>query len=53
MAKFDEAEARLFRNKVVCRKCKSSMRATSMQVLQGKVKCRQCNNKTLRPMRKK
>ena len=36
MAKFEEADARLFRSKFVCKRCKSAIRATSMQVIQGK-----------------
>ena len=53
MAKIPEAEARLFRNIFVCRKCKSKIRATSMKVTQGKIRCRKCGSKVLRPVRKK
>ncbi len=53
MAKFPEAEARLFKNKFVCKKCKSVIRTTNIRVLAGKVKCRKCSSKELRPMRKK
>lgn len=53
MVKFPEAEARLFRNKFVCRKCKSVVRATNMKVLAGKVSCRKCGAKVLRTKRKK
>jgi len=53
MAKFPEAEKRLFKNKFVCRKCKSVMRVPIAKVLAGKVKCRKCNAKVLRPKRKK
>ena len=53
MAKFEEADARLFKSKFVCKRCKSAIRATSMQVIQGKVKCRKCNSAALRPARKK
>ncbi|MBI2142914.1 50S ribosomal protein L40e [Candidatus Woesearchaeota archaeon] len=53
MAKIPEAEARTFRNIFVCRKCKHKMRASSLKVAQGKVKCRNCNSSALRPLRKK
>jgi ribosomal protein L40E len=53
MAKIPEAEARMFRNIFVCRKCKSKIRASSMKVSQGKVKCRKCGSRALRPVRKK
>ena len=53
MAKIPEAEARTFRNIFVCRKCKHKMRASSLKVAQGKVKCRNCRASALRPLRKK
>ncbi|HHE36562.1 MAG TPA: 50S ribosomal protein L40e [Candidatus Woesearchaeota archaeon] len=53
MAKFPEAEARLFRNVFVCRKCKTKIRAPMLKVLAGKVKCRKCNSKAFRPIKKK
>ena len=53
MAKFQEAMARLFRNIFVCRKCKTKIRAPSIKVLEGKVKCRKCGSKALRPIRRK
>ncbi len=53
MAKFPEADARLFKKKFICRKCKSALSTTTMQVIAEKVKCRKCNCKALRPCRKK
>ena len=53
MAKFPEAEERLIKGKFVCRKCKSVIRSSNMMVLAGLVKCRKCNSKILRPMRRK
>lgn len=53
MAKFDEAMARLFKNKFVCKVCKSSIRAPNMAVIAGKISCRKCASKALRPVRKK
>ena len=52
MAKFPEAEARLFKRKFVCRKCKGTIKASNMLVLQGKISCRKCGSKALRPLRK-
>ena len=53
MAKIPEAEARLFKNIFVCRKCKSKIRANPMKLSLGTIKCRKCNSKALRPVRKK
>ncbi|MBD3313345.1 50S ribosomal protein L40e [Candidatus Woesearchaeota archaeon] len=53
MAKFPEANARLFHNIFVCKRCKSKIRAPNIKVIEGEIKCRKCNNKTLRPKRKK
>ncbi len=53
MVKFPEADARLFRNVFVCRKCKTKRKAPSIKVTQGKIGCRKCGSKALRPVRKK
>lgn len=53
MAKFPEAEARMFKNKFICKNCKSARRAPNLKVLAGKIKCRKCNSRSLRPVRKK
>jgi ribosomal protein L40E len=53
MVKFPEAEARLFKNKFACRRCKTVIRAPNLKVLSGKVKCRKCSSKALRPLRRK
>ncbi|MBD3312522.1 50S ribosomal protein L40e [archaeon] len=50
--KFKEAQARLFTNIYVCRKCKHKIRSTSMRVLEGKTKCRHCGRRYLRPKKK-
>ena len=53
MVKFDEAMTRMMKNIFVCRTCKSKIRAPSLKVSQGKIKCRKCDSKKLRPKRKK
>ena len=53
MAKFPEADTRLFKNIFVCRRCKNKIRASNMRILSGKVKCRTCDGKALRPIKKK
>lgn len=53
MVKFPEAEARFFHNIFVCRKCGTKIRALNMKVIAGKVHCRKCKSKVLRPKRKK
>ncbi|HLD00141.1 MAG TPA: 50S ribosomal protein L40e [Candidatus Nanoarchaeia archaeon] len=53
MVKFEEAGARLLKNVFVCRNCKSKIRSPSLKVSQGKVKCRKCKSRKLKPKRKK
>jgi ribosomal protein L40E len=53
MAKIPEADARLFKNVFICRKCKSKIRAPNMKVLAGKISCRNCKSKALRVVKKK
>ena len=53
MGKFPEAAARLFKNKFVCKKCKSSIKAPMLKVIAGKISCRNCKSRALRPVRKK
>ncbi len=52
MVKFPETQARLFHNVFVCKRCKSKMRATMQKVLAGKLRCRKCNAKAFRPIKK-
>jgi ribosomal protein L40E len=49
---FPEAQQRLYHRVFVCRKCKSKIRADYTKVKEGKVKCRKCGSKALRPKRK-
>ncbi len=53
MVKFPEADARLFRNVFVCRKCKTRIRAPNLKVSQGLITCRKCGSRALRAVRKK
>jgi len=53
MAKFAEAESRLYHNIFVCKKCKTKIRANPMKVIAGKISCRRCSSKALRAVRKK
>jgi len=53
MVKFPEAEARKFHNIFVCKRCKSKVKAPNLKVLAGKVSCRKCGSKELRPVKKK
>ena len=53
MAKFPEAEARTFHNIFICKRCKTKIRAPNIKVIAGKIKCRKCGGKALRPVRKK
>ena len=50
--KSKEATARLFTNVFICRKCKGKIRADPLKVRLGKIKCRKCQCKQLRPKHK-
>ncbi len=52
MAKFKEAADRMFKNVFVCKKCKRKIRTTAQKVILKTVKCRNCNGKSLRAVRK-
>jgi ribosomal protein L40E len=49
MVKSKEAIARLFTNVFVCKVCKAKRRADPQKVRAGKIKCRKCFRKQLRP----
>jgi len=49
---FPAAMKRIFHNVFVCKVCKSKRRADSRKVSLGKVKCRKCGSKALRPKKK-
>ena len=49
---FPEAVARLYNRVFVCKKCKSKIRTDYSKVKYGKVKCRKCKSKRLRPIHK-
>jgi len=51
MVVFPEAQARLFKNIYVCRKCERKVRVPIGKVLVGKGVCRKCGFKTIRPIR--
>jgi len=53
MAKFPEADERIFKNKFVCRKCKSVIRAPPRKITEQDVSCRKCSAKVFKPKRKK
>ncbi len=53
MARFPEAEARLMKNKFVCRNCKSVIRSTNMKIIEGNITCRRCGAHNFKPKRKK
>ena len=53
MAKIPEAQNRLFKNVFVCKKCQTKIKSSPIRILEGKVKCRKCNKKAFRPIKKK
>lgn len=50
--RFPEAESRLFHRVFVCMKCGAKNRGDLIKVKTGKVKCRKCKAKRLRPIHK-
>lgn len=52
-AKIPEAQARLFKNVFVCKKCQTKRKAEPLKILEGKVKCRKCSSRAFRPLKKK
>ncbi len=50
--KFPETEQRVFHRVFICMKCGAKMRADLIKVRAGKVKCRKCRRKQLRPIHK-
>jgi len=52
MASFPEAEARLFKDVYICRKCESKTKVPISKFLIGKGVCRKCGHKGLRAIRK-
>ena len=53
MAKFPEADARLFRNKFVCKSCKGCIRIPSRKVAEGDVTCKACGSHKFKAKRKR
>lgn len=49
---FPEVAQRVFSRVFVCRVCKHKMRADPAKVRAGKVKCRYCGSRALRPKRR-
>ncbi|MFA4887746.1 MAG: 50S ribosomal protein L40e [Candidatus Nanoarchaeia archaeon] len=52
MVRFPEATKRIFGNVYVCRKCKTKRKADPAKVLKGKISCKKCASKALRPIKK-
>jgi ribosomal protein L40E len=50
--RFPEAEKRLFHRVFICMKCGAKNKGDLIKVRAGKVKCRKCKSKRLRPIRK-
>jgi len=46
-----EVRARIFDRIFICRRCSARIRADPSKVRMGKVKCRKCKSKNLRPVK--
>jgi len=52
MAQFPEADARLFKDVYICRKCERKTKVAIGKVLAGKAVCRNCKSNQMRSVRK-
>ena len=52
MVKLAAAQARLFKNVFICKKCGVKLRVEPKKILEGKVSCRRCKKKVFRAMKK-
>ncbi|MBI4919307.1 50S ribosomal protein L40e [archaeon] len=53
MGKFPEADARFFKNKYVCRRCKAVLKTPVRKVFDKSATCRKCAGHHFKPKRKK
>lgn len=53
MAKIEAAHTRLFKEVFICRRCSSKIKAQARKIAEGKIKCRKCKSRALRPKSKK
>jgi len=53
MVKIPAAQARLFRNVFICKRCKTKIRSSPVKIIEKKVKCRRCHSRNFRPIKKK
>jgi len=52
-AKILAAQQRLFKNVFVCKNCNAKIRADPKKIIERKVKCRKCQRRAFKPIRKK
>ncbi|MBU0958026.1 MAG: hypothetical protein KKF56_04430 [Nanoarchaeota archaeon] len=52
MAKIQAAQNRMFKNVFVCKKCGTKIKADSRKIIELKVKCRRCQRKAFRAIKK-
>lgn len=53
MVKIAAAQARLYKNTFVCKKCKIKVRAEPRKIITEKIRCRKCGGKAFRTIKKK
>ena len=53
MARFPEAQKRMFGKKFACKNCKTVLKADIMAVTEKRVSCKRCGSSALRTLRKK
>ena len=51
--KIPAAQARLFKNVFVCKRCSTRVRAEARKIIEKRIKCRRCNSKVFRPVKKR
>lgn len=53
MVKLQAAQNRLFKNVFLCKNCGAKIRVDPRKILEGKIKCRRCDRKSFRAMKKR
>jgi Zn finger protein HypA/HybF involved in hydrogenase expression len=52
-SKIPAAQNRMFKNTFICKNCNHKIRVEPIKILSGKIKCRKCNGKDFRVIKKK
>ena len=51
--KIPAAQQRMFKNVFVCKNCGSKIKADPRKIIEGKIKCRKCQKRAFRAIKRK